>query len=479
MTELEKEKERLQQLLSKLDSEKQLNPKDAEEVADAVFQELTQKARSKLNIVTEPKPERTSNQEEKLTTEKTEIVEDIVDETVLEIDKDGDIGPLESDDVTFEEEVVVDTIEEVTEDEIIETEVEEITVKDDDETEEQNLTVDEVEEVILAPLPPEVLFKPAEGKKIDSSLGYRKQMEAQRKEIEKMEKKKDNQRKKIWKKQEKEKKKHIQLVSALRGPGQTVVSSVDDDDIEDEEIIDDTQHIVTDDKSKSQTVETISEANNVETDDREDIPTKNDDDSTDVAVTEIVVDRVDGEELGSVIVDNVSDNVETVPKESGNEELWPPDRGKDAAISSNDAIVKHEPQNKEDVASFNTFQSFGKVPMKSTPTTPNSAGPNTPISIVKESSPKISSQTLTPSSSSAGSQSQKPQAVATNHTPVFTTPSPASSSSNSSSKSQRNKQMKMATHQRHGHSARMGQSRADRGSRYLVRFIVINACMSV
>ncbi|XP_078494141.1 uncharacterized protein LOC144742525 [Ciona intestinalis] len=200
LTELQKEKERLQQLLTKLDTE-QLGAAEASQVADVVISEITQKMKkAKMKkIKHEPR------QESKSTSLSTDV--DVpssdphkVDEASVEVITEEipvDVQPVEE-----EEQIIVEEVSEEV----------------------------EVDPKEVSPIADAVPAKVATGLKcedVDSRQGYRKQMEA------KLTQKRKQEQKHLMKKQIKALEKQKRRVERMRGPSQTIVSSMDDD-IEDE-----------------------------------------------------------------------------------------------------------------------------------------------------------------------------------------------------------------------------------------------------
>ncbi|XP_039251148.2 uncharacterized protein LOC120328686 isoform X2 [Styela clava] len=466
LTDLEKEKERLQQLLSKLDSEKHLDVKAAAEVADVVLQELTQKAKSKILAT------KTLKDVSIIKDSVTEKSEKISTEPSSSNDHAQEIRQEENEtyeDVTFEEEVVVDTIEEVMEDEVIESEIEEVSViheevEDQVENPPENIVSQPVTIDVQVPVPVVPVITAPKSENIDNSQGYRKQMEAKKKESEHLEKKREHNRKKLMRKQEKEKKKHIKKVSAMRGPSQTVISSVDDGE---------------DDTASPEETEDLS--NQDETSQESANITKQDEKDTEGISSQ---DQASSQGVESSNVDCSGENCEpldakkskvTEPsgedkKDTQNLDLqkpWPPDKPGDEKVTSASLEQANNPnsdinENKEItpnpvdanlqtavVEDAKNAENSEPVPGKTiSPLTPGSVGPSpmvtTPQPVSKDPSPQSAGHGITPGSLASSSLSQKSSRTpattpSTTRTPNFTTPSPASTSSTSSSKSQ-NKQ---------------------------------------
>nr|XP_026689679.1 msx2-interacting protein isoform X2 [Ciona intestinalis] len=200
LTELQKEKERLQQLLTKLDTE-QLGAAEASQVADVVISEITQKMKkAKMKkIKHEPKQE---SQSTSLSTDVDVPSSDPhkVDEASVEVITEEipvDVQPVEE-----EEQIIVEEVSEEV----------------------------EVDPKDVSPVADAMPAKEATGLKyedVDSRQGYRKQMEA------KLTQKRKQEQKHLMKKQIKALEKQKRRVERMRGPSQTIVSSMDDD-IEDE-----------------------------------------------------------------------------------------------------------------------------------------------------------------------------------------------------------------------------------------------------
>lgn len=483
LLDLEREKKRLQELLSKLDSEN-LDVKDAEEVADVVLKELAEKAKSKLLA---SKPVSTKSQETvtpmptfqansfdcKPAEEEVEIgsVLEVKCEEVLE------------EEMTVEEEIVMDSYEEVTsnEDEVIETVVEEESVMNCErevdipdiekpQTENPSASNDPTSTDPAASVETKTVA-------IDTKQGYRKQMEANRKEMQKMEKKLESDRKKIFRKQEKDKKRQMKKVQAMWGPSQSVISSVDDDDCQpssEEENEDDAEskHQDEDDTDK------VSESVNIVVDELDDdskiLAESSTSETVDCVASVIVKTERQGLQEGEVFDDSKSNQIETEAKcePSLNLDLqkpWPPDKPStsvdDQSITSNpndntdicltEPRQMHKPDDtnsdistciknlitlcdiatvKEEIISVNhtvqpppIVKTVSRTQSPLTPSTGDRETPvtnSTPVVLCKDPTPLLKStttaQNVTPSGSQSGTSSASHRS---SHTTPVTTPS--------------------------------------------------------
>nr|CAB3266529.1 msx2-interacting protein [Phallusia mammillata] len=204
LTELEKEKLHLEQLLSKLDSEQKLEPKEAGEVADIYITGITQKLKShgKKDNKENPKAkelEISEAEEQPLTTAETTPVD------TLEIQK-PDIPVAAPEHHPVIDEVVAASDEEVIT-EVVEDEVVMVTNEE--------------------PVPVPIHTEEQKDKDVDLSKSYRKQMEAQRL---KEQKRKEKELKSLLKKQRKEQERQSKLVQKMRGPSQAIISAVDEEE---------------------------------------------------------------------------------------------------------------------------------------------------------------------------------------------------------------------------------------------------------